>query len=178
MQSRYISVLVAVLLFVPSCIRQPKTYNQTMRPNPQDNPMSYSRSARTKSTRASRSIHSATDGKSLDVRVKRLSDQIERHFKADNYSVEDLQRWGELYLSYATEYSISTQNLTDSQCESIEFYLGRIAGIIYKDGLEPVIEEVESIVEGIDNYEERSKRWRGAAERGFKSAAGDIDYDD
>lgn len=178
MRNRLIFVLVIFVTISPSCVRQPGSGHRSSKASPSYDIRSIPSRTHTKSTRASRAIHSAADGKALDVRVKRLSDQIERRFKADNYTYEDLQKWADLYLRYATEYSISTQNLTDSQCESIEFYLGRIAGIIYKDGLEPVIDEVESIVEGIEDYEERSKRWQGAAERGFKSAAGDVDFDD
>ena len=37
--------------------------------------------------------------------------------------------------------------------------------------------EIEKIGEGVEDYEERSKKWEGAAERGFKSVAGDVDID-
>lgn len=72
---------------------------------------------------------------------------------------------------------MSTQNLTDEECELIEFNLGKIAGSVYKDGVVPVMNELEMIGEGIEDYEERSKKWKGASERGFESVAGEIDFD-
>lgn len=109
--------------------------------------------------------------------MQQLANQIERKFRADSYTADDLERWASLYLEYAFEYSISTQNLSDKQCESIEYNLGKIAGSVYKDGVVPVLNEIENIGEGLESYEERSKKWSGAAERGFRSVAGDIDLD-
>lgn len=84
--------------------------------------------------------------------------------------------WTELYAEYSVEYALSTHSLTDAECESIEFNLGKIAGRIYKDTVSPLIEEVNAIANGLEEYETRSKKWEGAAERGFKSIAGDIDF--
>lgn len=130
-----------------------------------------------RSTRASRVIHSVTHDNSLPSKVLQLANQVERKFKTDSYTADDLERWANLYVEYTMEYYLSTQNLTDEQCESIEFNLGKIAGSVYKDGIVPVINEIEKIGEGLEDYEERSQKWAGAVERGFKSVAGDTDSD-
>lgn len=186
-------ILVLSIVLVSSCVRKPSSYSRTPanRSYPSasfdDDSDEYGgvkstnrRKPSTRnagSTRASRAIHSATHDTSLPTKVKRLANQIERKFRADSYTADDLDRWANLYIEYVFEYSLSTQNLTDEQCESIEFNLGRIAGAVYKDGVVPVLNELEKISEGVEDYEERSKKWQGAAERGFKSVAGDVDLD-
>lgn len=176
-------VTMSFALLTTSCVRQPSSYTRHQPDRreyyseSENNYVdSYSRS-QTKSTRASRAIHSATHDTSLPAKVQRLANQIERKFKSDSYTADDLERWANLYVEYAFEFSLYTQNLTDEQCESIEFNLGKIAGAVYKNGVVPVLNEIEKISEGIEDYEERSKKWEGAAERGFKSVAGDVDFD-
>ena len=127
--------------------------------------------------RASRAIHYATHDKSLPGQVKQLADKVERRFRSGNVSADEFTEWAQEYLVLAAQYAMSTQNLSDSQCESIEYNLGRIAGIIYRDGVVPIMNEVEDINKGLEDYEERSKKWEGAAERGFKHEAGDVDFD-
>lgn len=137
----FILSLLVILLMAPSCVRRPSSYSRT--------------------------VHPATHDTSLAGKVQMLANQVESKFKSDNYTINDIQNWAEQFTAYVLEYSLSTQNLTDAQCESIEYNLGRIAGVVYKDGVVPVMKELEEIEEGINNYEERSKKWEGAAERGF-----------
>lgn len=169
---RFCAILLMIsLLLFSSCVRKSSRDRTRERGT-----VSYpSESRRQGSTRAERAIHSATHDRSLPSKVQRLADQIERKFKADTYTAEDLANWTSLYLEYSMAYSLSSQNLSDEQCESIEFNLGKIAGVIYKEGVIPVMDEIDEIEKGIEDYEERSKKWAGAAERGFRSAAGDID---
>lgn len=174
--------LLVIFLMIPSCVRRPSSYSSTLPSHREysadkDNyyqEAAYSRN-RTKSTRASRAVHSVTHDTSLAGKVQRLANQVESKFKADNYTINDIKNWAEQLTAYMLEYSLSTQNLTDEQCESIEYNFGRIAGVVYKDGVMPVIKELEEIEDGIDDYEERSRKWEGAAERGFQSAVGDVD---
>lgn len=177
---RFTSIVVLSVILL-SCVRRPGSYSMSS----DTSEISYNssrteehlvRSKSRKSTRASRAIHSVTHDKSLPQKVQQLANQIERKMRADSYTADDLEVWMNLYVEYTMEYSLSTQNLSDEQCESIEFNLGRIAGVIYRDGIAPVLSEIKEIGEGLEDYEVRSKKWEGAGERGFNSVAGEIDW--
>lgn len=109
---------------------------------------------------------------SLPDKVKSLVNKVERKYRSGNVTAEDLAEWTSLYAEYSIEYSLSLNKLSDSECESIEYNLGRIAGYVYRDTVIPMMEEIEEIEQGIEVYEERSQNWKGAAKMGFEEVTG------
>lgn len=110
-------------------------------------------------------------------KVQQLSNEIEKAYRRGRVSAEDLVIWARLYSEYCMEYAVSTHLLTDKECESVEFNLGKIAGRIYKDTIAPAIDELQEIADGLEEYEQRSRKWEGAMEEGFKSVAGSSIWD-
>lgn len=118
------------------------------------------------------------DNLPLSTRVENLANKIERVYKRGKVTEKQLSQLVSLFSDYILEYTVSIQDLSDEQCESIEYDFGRIAGLVYKNSAEPIIDEVEEISQGLEDYERRSKKWEDAAERGFESeAGGDVEYD-
>lgn len=117
---------------------------------------------------------------SLPSRVQSLANQVERAYKRGRVSSKDIENWSALLIEYYMEYGMTLGSLTDQQCESIEYNVGRIAGYIYKDTVNPLLEEMEDIADDLDDYETRSKKWEGASDKGFEDASGikldDIDW--
>ncbi len=109
---------------------------------------------------------------SLPNKVKALADKVERAYKSGRATANNLAEWAALYAEYSLEYSCSLSKLTDVQCESIEYNLGRIAGYVYRDSVTPIMEELDDINKGLEDYEERSKKWEGAAKKGFEDVTG------
>lgn len=103
----------------------------------------------------------------LDDKVARLASEIERKGKTWKFTEDDVARWVQNIQDYYLEYTLSTSTLSDEQCESIEYNFGKIAGLLCNMIAEPL----EAVSDELEQYEERSERWAGAAERGFESVA-------
>lgn len=163
------SILIAVLSLILGCTHRPETKRQNIPPSDGTFEYSLPRKSRPSSPKGGKN--------NLPARIKKLEKEIERAYKRGSVSAEKMLNWSKLYGEYTLEYSLSTHTLSDAECEFVEFHLGKIAGFIYNNSVGPVIDEVEQIANGLDEYETRSKRWEGAAERGFKSVVGgDIDF--
>ncbi len=135
----------------------------------------YNNSTREEVTLPSRSDiqrASSTVAYTLPTKVKALADKVERAYKSGRATANNLAEWVALYTEYCLEYSCALSKLTDDQCESIEYNLGRIAGYVYKDTITPIMEELDDINKGLEDYEERSKKWDGAAKKGFEDVTG------
>ena len=109
---------------------------------------------------------------SLLSRVKALASKVGRAYRNGRVSAGDLAEWADQYLAFCTEYALSLNKLSDHECEEIEYNLGKIAGLIYRDSVAPILEEVEDISQGMEEYETRSQKWKGAAKKGFEDVTG------
>ena len=163
-----IIIIIIVSLLVMDCTHRPEARRKS--PSPHGGSIEYPIPRKTTSS------PSKGEKNNLPAKIQKLEREIERAYKRNSVSAEKLLNWSQLYAEYTLEYSLSTHTLSDSECEFIEYHLGKIAGRIYNNSVAPVIDEIEQIADGLNEYETRSKKWEGAAERGFKSVAGDIDF--
>lgn len=159
--------LAVLILCVSGCVRKPSSYTPTRhfveRQSVTNTPLP---------NKASMKRQRSAVANTLPSKVQALATRVERAYKRERVSAEDLAEWVNLYAGYCVEYSLSLNKLSDSECESIEYLLGRIAGYIYRDTVSPILEDLDDINEGLEGYEERSQRWRDAAKKGFEEVAG------
>lgn len=155
MRMRLFYLALILVVTVSSCIGNPPS---SVSGRPSDRPLPERKTTKVTSSK-------------LDVRVARLASEIERKGKTWKFTEEDVTRWVEKIEEYYLEYTLSTSSLSDAQCESIEYNFGKIAGLLYNMIAEPL----EAVSDELEQYEERSERWAGAAERGFESVAKFLD---
>ena len=167
--SRVISFSLLIIALA-GCVRRPSNQMNPKQYNNYDNEISSNSHYLPSKSDIKRTTTKVAG--SLPVKVKALADKVERSYKLGKVSSKDLAEWVELYAEYSLEYSCSLNKLSDAQCESIEYHLGRIAGYVYRDTVSPIMEELDEINKGLENYEERSQKWHGAAQKGFEDVTG------
>lgn len=154
-------IFATIALISTSCVRRPSTRSERTHSERVESPRRHS--GRSSSNR---------DSGSLASRVQRLTNTIDRKSSSNSFTEKDVEEWMEKSQEYALEYIASISHLSDKECESIEYNFGKIAGILYNDQVVPLLDELEEIADGLDEYESRSEKWEGALERGFESASG------
>lgn len=181
MKSRILSILsvsLALAITLSGCVRNPSS-SRYQRNSYERN--SYEREVSgddvTLPTRSSIKRTRTKTAESLPAKVEALESRVERAYRRGNVTAGDLDEWVSLLTEYYMEYTLTVGSLTDSQCESIEYNFGRIAGYIYKDTVNPILDEIEDITDDLEDYDTRSEKWEGIAEKGFEDASG-ISLDD
>lgn len=160
MKKYFIHLILSLCLLMTCCIRRPETRSP-----------SSDRYNRTSQNHRERMTPQKKQHP-LALKVQKLADEVERAYKHNRVSTDNISRWAQLYSEYYLEYTLSTHHLTDEECASVEFNFGKIAGRIYKNTITPVLNELNDISNGLEEYQRRSKKWEGAIENGFRSGAG------
>lgn len=159
MKKYFIHLILSLCLLMTCCTRRPKTLPPSTNRN--DRVSQYHRERKPQRKEQS----------PLATKVQKLADEVDRAYKRNRVSTDDISRWAQLYSEYYLEYTLSTHHLTDEECASVEFNFGKIAGRIYKNTITPVLKELNDISNGLEEYQQRSKKWEGAIENGFQSGA-------
>lgn len=162
-------ILISIIVVFAGCVRRPSGYSTHRNRRSVEEYSIEKTPLPTRSTIKRQTDKIAT---SLPDKVKSLANKVERAYRSRQVTAADLAEWTSLYAEYSIDYSLSLRKLSDSECESIEYNLGKIAGYVYRDTVSPVIDELEEIDKGIEDYEERSQKWKGAAKKGFEEVTG------
>jgi len=146
---KYLTFLMAFMLLT-SCLGNPPSNNND---------------GNTPDTRKEMQIKSTG---TLDERVSSLASAIEKEYSAKTYDETDLTYWTHTILDFSIEYAASISELSDTQCASIEYNFGRIAGMMCNMVSEPL----ETFSKELEDFLRRREGWENEAERGFKSVIG------